>query len=1225
MKGIDNRAREAARDAARVEGVTLGAYLNKLILEEASSDSQGDLDVTDFRHRQANEAPSPRTAHDIASNALDRLTQRIETAEARSTLAITGIDQSVVGLLSRLENAEHAQEAFSIHVDGVLEDVRATHAQLAEKITEMESDDSGEINLAALKSLEDALGKLASHVYDENSLVSDETEAIKSRLESGLGELQNRFDNYDAEIDHKVALATDQLSSTVSNAELRAEGAARHLGERFTTLELDVADKLSHVETIGGVMNTVHAEITDAISGVRRDTTEEIGSINTALDAIKERLAQAETTTNAALQGLESTCESLNKRLSDVARYADAGAASELRREFEERFEGIADDLRGVVASARAEMAEEIEAATKLVDNRVIGELETAVSSMGNRLDANEELHGQTMDLVSETVNRVVESVDERLTANEQQQGQAMEQLGDQVSRISDGLDKRLNMVEEEQSKQSEMREDMQKLSASINERISNFESLDTGALDAVSDKVEQLADKLDERVLASEQRSAEAIEQVGEQVASVAARIDQRQEDAFRMFSEKLEDTQKRQASRLSDALANVSDRLERMQEQQVSTISPVQKAIASLAQRIESIEDFATPPYAERAKAPDLPELIEPQKIQTAIDVPDDGALFETDIAAASDNLASEIDAFSSESDLAPEASEDELFEAGFEGWDIADAALEAEPQAGLVETKDELTFASSAIEPATAESIDMPDYLADLADPETSWADSASEARDGDIFDSETDYSELSAASDTVFDANIDEFEETAASVSTEEEPEIETYLSRARAAAKAAAEADENSKKSRWGGNRSKQKSQAAPATAAESSGDTDKESLGSVPKIAAVSALAIATAGTAGYLYVRGKQAAPSLSVNQATLSAASRAPLTLKPLETASVTEKLDDAANADAEETSVEGASTDRLSLFAARIESAPDLSSDINTATPAEAGDLQGGDIFKDLPAIPSLFTAEAAAADGDPIAMLQIGLSKLAAGETADGAKLIQASASEGAAAAQYRLAKLHEQGLGVARDIQESRAWTERAANGGNVKAMHDLAVFMTEGEGGSQSYTSAAEWYRKAAEYGVVDSQFNLALFYQDGLGVSPSLTEALFWFEVAARQGDRDAEASAAALRERVSEIAASQVADRASSWTESELDAVANGDLSSVSWEAAPTPIQVKAIQTYLDALGYDTGTPDGAFGPRTEAAIRQFEVTNGLQSTGQISERLIVELNQISGKDRS
>ena len=195
VKGIDSRAREAAREAAREEGLTLGAYLNKLILEEGSVDFGSIPGATQATHTSATPYPQDEPVYnraprqEVAATALDRLTRRIESAEARSTLAITGIDQSVVGLLSRLENAEHSQQAFGNHIDSVLEDVRTTHESLRDKVAQLEADDSAASNLAALKSLEEALGKLASHVYEENALAGEEASAIKMRLETGLSEL----------------------------------------------------------------------------------------------------------------------------------------------------------------------------------------------------------------------------------------------------------------------------------------------------------------------------------------------------------------------------------------------------------------------------------------------------------------------------------------------------------------------------------------------------------------------------------------------------------------------------------------------------------------------------------------------------------------------------------------------------------------------------------------------------------------------------------------------------------------------------------------------------------------------------------------------------------------------------------------------------------------------------------------------------------------------------
>lgn len=43
-----------------------------------------------------------------------------------------------------------------------------------------------------------------------------------------------------------------------------------------------------------------------------------------------------------------------------------------------------------------------------------------------------------------------------------------------------------------------------------------------------------------------------------------------------------------------------------------------------------------------------------------------------------------------------------------------------------------------------------------------------------------------------------------------------------------------------------------------------------------------------------------------------------------------------------------------------------------------------------------------------------------------------------------------------------------------------------------------------------------------------------------------------------------------------------------------------------VKALQQYLNGLGYDVGKVDSIYGPKVEAAVRQFQADNGLKSDG-------------------
>jgi len=61
----------------------------------------------------------------------------------------------------------------------------------------------------------------------------------------------------------------------------------------------------------------------------------------------------------------------------------------------------------------------------------------------------------------------------------------------------------------------------------------------------------------------------------------------------------------------------------------------------------------------------------------------------------------------------------------------------------------------------------------------------------------------------------------------------------------------------------------------------------------------------------------------------------------------------------------------------------------------------------------------------------------------------------------------------------------------------------------------------------------------------------------------------------------------------------------------------ATQTDIVVHKVQTELAKLGYAPGTIDGRLGEQTRAAIRVFEADRGWQITGDVSDRLLAELD--------
>ena len=95
-------------------------------------------------------------------DALEKLARRIEASEARSALAITGLDHTIHDLVGRLEKSQHTTVAIAGHVEGVIDQLRETHDALKAKVRRLEEDDTHQQNLEALKALESALGKLAA-------------------------------------------------------------------------------------------------------------------------------------------------------------------------------------------------------------------------------------------------------------------------------------------------------------------------------------------------------------------------------------------------------------------------------------------------------------------------------------------------------------------------------------------------------------------------------------------------------------------------------------------------------------------------------------------------------------------------------------------------------------------------------------------------------------------------------------------------------------------------------------------------------------------------------------------------------------------------------------------------------------------------------------------------------------------------------------------------------
>ncbi|HEY4861548.1 MAG TPA: hypothetical protein VII14_16625 [Xanthobacteraceae bacterium] len=199
-----------------------------------------------------------------------------------------------------------------------------------------------------------------------------------------------------------------------------------------------------------------------------------------------------------------------------------------------------------------------------------------------------------------------------------------------------------------------------------------------------------------------------------------------------------------------------------------------------------------------------------------------------------------------------------------------------------------------------------------------------------------------------------------------------------------------------------------------------------------------------------------------------------------------------------------------------------------------------------------LPAAFAGSlrAAAAKNDAAAEYEIG-ARYAGGrgvpqDAVAAAEWFERAAKQGLAPAQFRLGGMYEKGLGVKKNLETARRFYVAAGQTGNAKALHNLAVLYAEGIDGKPDYETAARWFRKAADYGIADSQYNLAVLYARGIGVEQNLAEAYRWFALAARTGDAESVRKRDELGARLDRQSLSVAEQAVQAWSPHKQPAVA-------------------------------------------------------------------------------
>jgi localization factor PodJL len=397
VKGIEPKAREIAKDLARRSGMTLGEWLNTIIMEDGDDDEGGFTPLSRRPHaadsidrrgrsRRVDDAYGAGVGDDQVQRlgaSIDAIAARLEAAERRSTIAIQGVDQAVSGLVRRLENQDQDGKAYGRRIDDIAEELREGHKRLRRFEQEI-----GPQTAETFGKVETTMGALAGRLYD-----------IEERQRSSVNELRQRMDTVE-----KVAGP--------------------------------------------GVGSELLAQVGRRLDEAQSRTAEALRNLQSSFAGLDQRLRAAESRTEPEGAREAARFEKLAETLS---RQVEGNRAEMMRRLDSAETEGRMDRIERAVLAIGEQVKASEERSAKAVETmgrevlRIAQNLNGRVQTIETDTPARFE---QLSRKVETDMGRFAQGIEQRLTATDDRNALALEKLGGEITRISDRLSERIAQSE---------------------------------------------------------------------------------------------------------------------------------------------------------------------------------------------------------------------------------------------------------------------------------------------------------------------------------------------------------------------------------------------------------------------------------------------------------------------------------------------------------------------------------------------------------------------------------------------------------------------------------------------------------------------------------------------------------------------------------------------------------------------------------------------------------
>jgi len=401
VKGIDPRAREVAKDLARRSGMTLGEWLNYVILEDDVPEEI--TSEAEFQARRFADAPRIRLASVAAPGrgseipagdigrvvlALDRLTDRIEASETRTGLAITGVEHSVRQAVARIEAAERQGLAVSARIEGMADRLdqdplrEAAGPRSAEAMRAVYGDAAEPP--AAL--VDEVVERLSQRLARAEARTSEAVEGLRGALIALEGRLRSVEGGSGVDLDHRLEALAAELGARVEAARAEAvarlqassaEGVEERLGEMAAHVRAAEQRSASAIEKMGREVLALAEGLNRRLTAAEQQSAQAIeqvgGEIARVGTVVEQRLSRAEQAQADALERLGAEIGRVTERLSDRVIQSERRTAqaiddvgeqvARVTERMEHRHEQLASDLSERLRESETRLAERLDQA----------------------------------------------------------------------------------------------------------------------------------------------------------------------------------------------------------------------------------------------------------------------------------------------------------------------------------------------------------------------------------------------------------------------------------------------------------------------------------------------------------------------------------------------------------------------------------------------------------------------------------------------------------------------------------------------------------------------------------------------------------------------------------------------------------------------------------------------------------------------------------------------